>query len=115
MLFKLRNKSDLIVVLNASTASSQIFEGYKTKLPVVSLNSSLDILDSKITYKVPGNFHFHKKEIKTNLFYSILASIFKKASMSRVSQSTSLAKRKKMDVLLIHEIPKHFQEKNNKE
>lgn len=84
LLFKLRNKSDLIVILNASETIPQIIEGHKTKTPIIAFNSSFIDSTFKITYKIPGYFHFYKNEFKNNFFYYILASIFKKFTMNKI-------------------------------
>jgi ribosomal protein S2 len=79
LLFKLRNKSDLIVLFNSVSDSTALNEGYVSRIPIISLNCDLDISEKKLAYKVPGNFKFTKKKVRDNFFFSILRATFKKA------------------------------------
>ena len=80
ILFKIKNKSDLIVILNNSEIMNILEESYLARIPIVSINCNLDITDLKSSYKVPGDFKFKKKKIRDTFFYSILTAIFKKAN-----------------------------------
>jgi len=84
ILFKLKNKSDLIVILNNNPA---LDEGYLARIPIISINCDLDISDRKSSYKIPGNFQFRKKKIRDTFFYSILIAIFKKANKNLKRQT----------------------------
>jgi len=95
MLLNLKNKSDLIVILNTSNNYVALNEGYLTRIPIISLNCDLDISDVKSSYKIPGNFQFKKKKIRANFFYSILTAIFKKANKNLQFQLKQNAKKKK--------------------
>jgi len=88
ILFKIKGKSDLIVVLNTSDKTSAIEEGYLTRTPIISINCDLEITNEKSSYKIPGNFQFRKKKIRDTFFYSILTAIFKKANRNKKQQST---------------------------
>jgi ribosomal protein S2 len=79
ILFKTKKKSDLIVVLDASANSNALNEGYLTRTPVISLNLHFDNADIKSSYKVPGNFKFTHKKVRSNFFYSILSATLRKA------------------------------------
>lgn len=79
ILFKTKKKSDLIVILDSSTNPNALNEGYLTRTPVISIGSNLDSLDTKSSYKVPGNFKFINKKIRNNFFYSMLSATLKKA------------------------------------
>jgi ribosomal protein S2 len=78
-ILQLKKKSDLIVIMDQELDFQALEEGYKTNIPVICLNSDLNIFNNKISYKVPGNFIISKNKLKNNLFYSILLSTFKKA------------------------------------
>lgn len=80
ILFQVKKKSDLIVILNNSSNVTSVKEGYVTRTPVISINCDLDILDPKPSYKIPGNFKFTKKKIRNTFFYSILFATLKKAN-----------------------------------
>jgi ribosomal protein S2 len=80
LLFKLRNKSDLIVVFDKVTDITAVNESYIARIPVISLNCDLNLLKNKSTYKIPGNFKFTKKKVRNNFFFSILKATFKKAN-----------------------------------
>jgi hypothetical protein len=58
-------------------------ESYSSKLPTITLNSDLNPLNTKSSYKVPGNFVFSKNKLKNNFFYSILLSTLKKSSIQK--------------------------------
>jgi ribosomal protein S2 len=81
ILFPLRKKNDLIVILDSSSNQNVLKEAYATEIPTISLNNSLDIFDEKSDYKIPGNFLFTKKKLRDNFFYSILNTTFKKANL----------------------------------
>jgi len=80
ILFKIKNKSDLVVILNTSENLNALEESYLARIPTISINCDLDITDLKSSYKVPGNFQFRKKKIRDTFFYSILTAVFKKAN-----------------------------------
>jgi ribosomal protein S2 len=80
ILFKIKNKSDLIVIFNTSDKISIINEGYSARIPIISINCNLEMTDEKSSYKVPGNFELRKKKIRDTFFYSILTAVFKKTN-----------------------------------
>jgi len=88
ILFETKKRSDLIVILDSSINTGALNEGYLTRTPVISLNSSN--LDIKSSYKIPGNFKFTNKKTRNNFFYSMLKATFKKAQIDY-----ELQKRKK--------------------
>lgn len=79
ILFQMKKRGDLIVILDASLNRTVLEEGYLDKTPVISLGSTLEISDQKSSYKVPGNFKFTNKKTRDTFFYSILSAVFKKA------------------------------------
>ncbi len=81
LLFQLKKNIDLVIIINDSNNSDEILnEGYVARIPVVLLNTNLNICFNKPSYKVPGNFKFVNKKTRSNLFYSLLISTLKKGS-----------------------------------
>ena len=79
ILFQLKKKIDLIIVLNFIYNQEAINEAYLSRIPSISLNCDLDVLNNISSYKIPGNFKFTKKKIRDVIFYSILVATLKKA------------------------------------
>jgi hypothetical protein len=90
-ILQLKKKSDLIVIMDQELDFKALEEGYKSKIPVITLNSDLNIFNNKTNYKVPGNFIISKNKLKNNLFYSILLSTFKKANFLKNKFKTNLS------------------------
>lgn len=90
-ILQLKKKSDLIVIMDQELDFKALEEGYKSKIPVITLNSDLNIFNNKTNYKVPGNFVISKNKLKNNLFYSILLSTFKKANFLKNKFKTNLS------------------------
>jgi len=86
ILFKIRNKSDLIVILNTSNNISALNEGYLTRIPIISINCNLNLTDERASYKIPGNFQFKKKKIRDTFFYSILIAVLKRSNSNLKSK-----------------------------
>ena len=84
LLFQFKKRSDLIVILKQSTNISALNEIYNTRIPVIVLNSNLNILNPKSTYKIPGNFSFTEKKTRHHFFYSILNTTLKKAKKDKI-------------------------------
>lgn len=82
ILFQLKKKSDLIVILDEPNNESVLNEGYASKTPVISLNSNIDTMNNKPTYKVPGNFNIKSNNLNNSFFYSILKAILKKEKIN---------------------------------
>ena len=80
-LLKLKKKSDLVVIVDQMLETKALEESYTSKLPVISINSDLNIFDEKSSYKVPGNLVYSKHKINNNLLYSILITTLKKAHL----------------------------------
>ena len=74
---KLKNKYNLIVILDKQINNDIINEGYKNKTPIIFLGSSLNIFDIKSSYKIPGNFSLAKKKIRDNFFLALLVNTLK--------------------------------------
>lgn len=74
--FKINNK--LIIILNSQINKNIINENYKFKIPIISLEDNLDILNIKSSYKISGNFFFENKKVKNNFFFTLLKVILKK-------------------------------------
>jgi ribosomal protein S2 len=80
---QLKKKSDLVVIMDQNLDLIALEESYSSKLPTITLNSDLNPLNTKSSYKVPGNFVFSKNKLKNNFFYSILLSTLKKSSIQK--------------------------------
>jgi len=78
-ILQLKNKNDLIVILHKQISNYIIKESYKTRTPIISLGSELNIFDNKSSYKIPGNFVLAKKKIKNNFFLTLLKTTLKKS------------------------------------
>ncbi len=87
LLLKLRNKSDLVVVFDKVADKDALNESYLARIPVISLNCDLNLLNNKSTYKIPGNFNFTKKKVRNDFFFSILKATFKKANQLKSKSS----------------------------
>nr|YP_009167312.1 ribosomal protein S2 [Fistulifera solaris]ALG35780.1 ribosomal protein S2 [Fistulifera solaris] len=85
LLFQLKKNIDLVIVINNSDNSNDVLnEGYVARIPVIMLNTNLNICFNKPSYKVPGNFKFVNKKTRNNLFYSLLISTLRKGSNKMV-------------------------------
>ena len=79
-MFQLKKNIDLIVLLNEPFNISALNESYLSKIPIISLNSDLNIQKFQSNYKVPGDFQFFNKKIRDNFFYTILIAVIKKGN-----------------------------------
>lgn len=79
-LLELKKKSDLIVIIDEENNTKALKESYISRIPVISLNSSLNPFDKESTYKIPGDFIFHKNIRTNNFFYSILLATLGKSN-----------------------------------
>jgi len=79
VLFKTKQKSDLIVILDSSSNFNAIKEGYVAKIPVISLNLNKN---KNYGYNIPGNFKFTSKKTRDNFFYSMLSSTLRKGTLN---------------------------------
>lgn len=80
-LLSLKMKPHLVVIFDHNLETSVINEFYEAKIPILSFGCS-SILDSKITYKILGNFDF----LKTNLqiiYFFLLYSLLKQKPISK--------------------------------
>jgi ribosomal protein S2 len=87
ILFQLKKKIDLIVILDISLNETIRNESYFAKIPVISFNCNLDISDTKSSYKIPGNFT--KKKLHNNFLYYLLFATLKRANLIKISQDSS--------------------------
>ena len=84
ILFFLKKNIDLVVLLNESNNTyNALAESYLKKIPVISFNSSLNILNTKSSYKIPGDFKFSNKKVRDNFFYSILIATLEKGNQPK--------------------------------
>lgn len=78
VLFQLKKKSDLIVVLDFFSNQKAAIETYLARIPLISLNCDFKVSNDTSTYKIPGNFKFTKKKVREMFFYSLLKATLKK-------------------------------------
>ena len=84
----LKNKNNLIVILDKQINNDILTEGYQTKTPIIFLGSNLDIFNIKSNYKIPGNFVLAKKKIKDNFLLALLETTLKKSKTSIILTKT---------------------------
>lgn len=108
LLFQLKNKIDLIVILDESNSLNVSNEGYESRIPIISLNSYFNTYHSKSSYRVPGNFQLNNKKILDNFFYSLLISTLKKGN----NHKHSLTLRKNRPIKSVKKLtPNNFKSK----
>ena len=91
-LLNLTKKPDLIVILNKSTDTEALNEGYLTRIPVVTLSpKSLPIKDFKSSYKIPTNL---LTESNQNIFIPFIVSILKKNTKHSLKKKLMYKKRR---------------------
>ena len=84
-LFNLTIKNDLIVILNEYLNKFSLKELSKTKIPTISVNSNNTNMNSyNSTYKIKQNLNNIENKSISNLFFSILTTILKKAEKVRI-------------------------------
>jgi ribosomal protein S2 len=83
ILFKLKKNINLVVILNENSNLDILNEAYIARIPVISINSDLNMHFNKPSYKVPGNFQFVNKKIRDDFFYSLLLSTLKKGNKNK--------------------------------
>lgn len=76
---QLRYDIHLIIKLSNLVQNCTENDVCKAKIPTVVLNTSLNILDSEVSYKILGNFIQSKKKATHNLFLVLLGSFLKKS------------------------------------
>lgn len=78
-LLTLREKHDLIVILNLESNLDSLNELYKTQLPIISFtDNTLNKNNDKISHKIVGNFNFTSKKRCNSFFFIILKATLKK-------------------------------------
>lgn len=111
-LFKFHKKVDLIVLLDSFSEENILNESYNSKIPIISLSDSLNIFDTRPSYKILGNLNFSRKNFKNNFFYFILNSLFKKATLlKKLELSTETQEKILMSKIDISK-PLRLQKKN---
>lgn len=73
-----QTKYNLIVILGKFSNDNFINENYKKKIPIIFVGHSLDIFNNQLSYKVPGDFSFHKKKTREYLFLILIKSVLTK-------------------------------------
>jgi ribosomal protein S2 len=95
---KLKNKNNLIVVIDKQINNDIITEGYKTKTPIIFLGSCLNIFDVKSSYKIPGNFLLAKKKIRNNFFLALLKNTLKKSILHKHSNQNLIGNKQELKI-----------------
>jgi ribosomal protein S2 len=91
LLLKLKKNIDLVILFDELKNSDVLNESYIARIPIIALNSSLNIILHKPSYKIPGNFQFVSKKIRDNLFYSMLIATLKKGSTYKNTVNKALS------------------------
>ena len=91
---KLKNKNNLMVILDKQIKNDIITEGYKAKTPIIFLGISLDIFDVRSSYKIPGNFLLAKKKIRNNFFLALLENTLRKPTTPKHYNQNLIIKKK---------------------
>lgn len=77
----LKAKPHLIVIFSKEIEANIIDEFYKTGVPILSFNCNF-LNNSKITYKILGNFNLIKRNLRLTYFF-LFYSILKKAPLKK--------------------------------
>jgi hypothetical protein len=109
ILLKLKNKSNLVIIMDKDLDKKASEESYSSRLPVISLNSDLNPFDIKSSYKIPGNFIGSKNQLKNNFFYSLLISIFKKSHL--ITKKFPSLSHKLSTIALLKKRKKYYKQK----
>ena len=72
------NKYNLIIVLDPFIHKNIINENYKAKIPIIILQNKTNLFELFYSYRVTGNFSFHRKKIKNNFFLSLFKTVLKR-------------------------------------
>jgi ribosomal protein S2 len=80
VLFRIKKRLDLIILLEKNLNNAMTNESYQLKIPLITFDNQLDINDIKSSYKIPGNFKFANKKLNNNFIYSLILAIIKKAN-----------------------------------
>lgn len=77
--FQLKKKVDLTVHFCEDSDSRILKESFNRKIITIGLGETLTSTNSRVSYKVPGNFKINKKSVRNFLFYSLLCIVAKKS------------------------------------
>lgn len=84
LLLKLKKKIDLVIVCNLTDKATAIEESYIARVPVITLSKSLNILETKATYKSPGDYSIVNEKItNNNIFYSMMKTTLNRAIITK--------------------------------
>lgn len=73
-----KSSYNLIVIFGEWSNKSFLDESYKKKIPIIFIGQPLNIFDSTLNHKVPGNFSFHRKKLRKNLLLPLLKNVITK-------------------------------------
>jgi hypothetical protein len=81
---KLKRKVDLIIIANFSEKATAIKESYISRIPVITMNKKLNILNFKTTYNLVGNYNRISDKMElNNLFFSFIKTTLNRAKKSK--------------------------------
>lgn len=83
LIFQLKKSIDLVIFFEKSANPDVLSESYVSRIPLISISSSLDTRDVKSSYKVSGNFQFNNKKVLDSFFYSLLFATLKKGNLHK--------------------------------
>jgi len=89
-LLTIKAKPHLVVIFNQSLEINSINEFYKAGIPILAFNCNL-LRNNQITYKIPGNFNFRKKNMRITYFF-LFYSLLKISPLSKKVQLRKLLK-----------------------
>lgn len=96
LLFDLKNKNDIVVIINEFLNRKPLYEFLKKGTPTISLNYSGNKLKQfSSTYKIKKNSTDIGNKSINNLFFSILTTTLKKAEKVRIEKIKISLKQKK--------------------
>lgn len=85
---KLKRKVDLIIIANFSEKATAIKESYISRIPVITMNKKLNILNFKTTYNLVGNYNRISDKMElNNLFFSFIKTTLNRAKKIKKSQN----------------------------
>lgn len=109
---QIKEKSDLVVIMDETFNNQAIEENYNSRLPIIVFNSNLNPFDEKSRYKIPGNFISSKNKLKNNFFYSILYSTLKKSNATKKYFPTVALYHKFKAISILKKIKNKYYKKN---
>jgi ribosomal protein S2 len=80
LLLRLKRKLDLVIVYNLNNRATAVEESYVARIPVITFSKDLNILETRATYKSPGDSNLVNEKItNNNIFYSLIKTTLNRA------------------------------------